>query len=232
MIPSRWVGGAWHPSSACTPLSSSRSRISAKQRRTEVPAGFPQLLAHVLPFLSGKSFREQQCEKYNGYNLTDLEGNRLEWVPKYAGVSPRDRCKLFCRARGRSEFKVFEAKVRYSVMLSCPTAPFQVKCPNCSPASPCIIVGDRWDAVRTGDPLHLRPRAVHQGWLRSRRRVLQEAGQVRGVRRQRLDLQEDIRLAQPIQVRGEGVCRGGPWGEKPSPRSSHHEPLPRMYFQG
>ncbi|CAM9825450.1 unnamed protein product [Bubo scandiacus] len=59
----------------------------------------------------GKSFREQQCEKYNSYNFTDLEGNLLEWVPKYAGVSPRDRCKLFCRARGRSEFKVFEAKV-------------------------------------------------------------------------------------------------------------------------
>ena len=129
VIPSRWVGGAWHPSSACTPLSSSRSRISAKQRRTEVPAGFPQLLAHVLPLLSGKSFREQQCEKYNGYNLTDLEGNRLEWVPKYAGVSPRDRCKLFCRARGRSEFKVFEAKVRYSVMLSCPTYPVSGQMP-------------------------------------------------------------------------------------------------------
>ncbi|NXD11044.1 ATS8 metalloproteinase, partial [Nothocercus nigrocapillus] len=59
----------------------------------------------------GKSFREQQCEKYNSYNLTDPQGERLEWVPKYAGVSPRDRCKLFCRARGRSEFKVFEAKV-------------------------------------------------------------------------------------------------------------------------
>lgn len=59
----------------------------------------------------GKSFREQQCEKYNAYNYTDLEGNLLQWVPKYAGVSPRDRCKLFCRARGRSEFKVFEAKV-------------------------------------------------------------------------------------------------------------------------
>ncbi|XP_009320879.1 PREDICTED: A disintegrin and metalloproteinase with thrombospondin motifs 8, partial [Pygoscelis adeliae] len=62
-------------------------------------------------FQHWKSFREQQCEKYNSYNFTDLEGNRLEWVPKYAGVSPRDRCKLFCRARGRSEFKVFEAKV-------------------------------------------------------------------------------------------------------------------------
>ncbi|RLV98158.1 hypothetical protein DV515_00011083 [Chloebia gouldiae] len=64
----------------------------------------------------GKSFREQQCEKYNSYNFTDLEGNHLEWVPKYAGVSPRDRCKLFCRARGRSEFKVFEAKVRFLEM--------------------------------------------------------------------------------------------------------------------
>ncbi|KAM5245947.1 A disintegrin and metalloproteinase with thrombospondin motifs 8 [Ctenodactylus gundi] len=59
----------------------------------------------------GKSFREQQCEKYNTYNYTDLDGNLLQWVPKYSGVSPRDRCKLFCRARGRSEFKVFEAKV-------------------------------------------------------------------------------------------------------------------------
>ncbi|XP_038520238.1 A disintegrin and metalloproteinase with thrombospondin motifs 8 isoform X1 [Canis lupus familiaris] len=59
----------------------------------------------------GKSFREQQCEKYNAYNYTDMDGTLLQWVPKYAGVSPRDRCKLFCRARGRSEFKVFEAKV-------------------------------------------------------------------------------------------------------------------------
>lgn len=59
----------------------------------------------------GKSFREQQCEKYNSYNYTDMDGNLLQWVPKYSGVSPRDRCKLFCRARGRSEFKVFEAKV-------------------------------------------------------------------------------------------------------------------------
>ncbi|XP_021098467.1 A disintegrin and metalloproteinase with thrombospondin motifs 8 isoform X2 [Heterocephalus glaber] len=59
----------------------------------------------------GKSFREQQCEKYNAYNYTGLDGNLLQWVPKYSGVSPRDRCKLFCRARGRREFKVFEAKV-------------------------------------------------------------------------------------------------------------------------
>ncbi|XP_038817305.1 A disintegrin and metalloproteinase with thrombospondin motifs 8-like [Salvelinus namaycush] len=58
-----------------------------------------------------KSFREEQCEKYNTFNYLDILGNMKQWIPKYAGVSPRDRCKLFCRAKGSSEFKVFEAKV-------------------------------------------------------------------------------------------------------------------------
>ncbi|XP_070986825.1 A disintegrin and metalloproteinase with thrombospondin motifs 8-like [Oncorhynchus clarkii lewisi] len=58
-----------------------------------------------------KSFREEQCEKYNTLNYLDILGNMKQWIPKYAGVSPRDRCKLFCRAKGSSEFKVFEAKV-------------------------------------------------------------------------------------------------------------------------
>uniref|UniRef100_A0A3Q3JQP1 Peptidase M12B domain-containing protein n=1 Tax=Monopterus albus TaxID=43700 RepID=A0A3Q3JQP1_MONAL len=58
-----------------------------------------------------KSFREEQCEKYNSPNYVDYNGNMKQWIPKYAGVSPRDRCKLFCRARGSSEFKVFESKV-------------------------------------------------------------------------------------------------------------------------
>ncbi|KAJ8368227.1 hypothetical protein SKAU_G00082550 [Synaphobranchus kaupii] len=60
---------------------------------------------------NGKSFREEQCEKYNSLNYLDMHGNVKQWIPKYAGVSPRDRCKLFCRARVSSEFKVFEAKV-------------------------------------------------------------------------------------------------------------------------
>lgn len=60
----------------------------------------------------GKSFREEQCEKYSSPNYLDHNGNMKQWIPKYAGVSPRDRCKLFCRARGSSEFKVFESKVQ------------------------------------------------------------------------------------------------------------------------
>ncbi|KAI4905184.1 hypothetical protein NFI96_013898 [Prochilodus magdalenae] len=59
----------------------------------------------------GVRFREEQCEKYNNPNHFDIHGNIKQWIPKYAGVSPRDRCKLFCKARGSSEFRVFEAKV-------------------------------------------------------------------------------------------------------------------------
>ncbi|XP_030077368.1 A disintegrin and metalloproteinase with thrombospondin motifs 15 [Microcaecilia unicolor] len=61
---------------------------------------------------SGKSFREEQCEGFNGYNYS---GNRLfsavSWVPKYSGVSPRDKCKLICRANGTGYFYVLAPKV-------------------------------------------------------------------------------------------------------------------------
>ncbi|KAJ8401713.1 hypothetical protein AAFF_G00376840 [Aldrovandia affinis] len=60
---------------------------------------------------SGKSFREEQCERYNNFGYVDIHGSIKQWIPKYAGVSPRDRCKLFCRSRGGSDFKVFESKV-------------------------------------------------------------------------------------------------------------------------
>ena len=63
----------------------------------------------------GKSFREEQCEKYNRPVHFDFHGNAKQWIPKYTGVSPRDRCKLVCRAQGSSEFRVFEAKVSISV---------------------------------------------------------------------------------------------------------------------
>lgn len=69
---------------------------------------------NIEPCVSGggvKSFREEQCEKYNSPNYLDFNGNVKQWIPKYAGVSPRDRCKLFCRAKGSSEFKVFQSKV-------------------------------------------------------------------------------------------------------------------------
>lgn len=36
---------------------------------------------------------------------------RVEWVPKYAGVSPKDRCKLICRAKGTGYFFILKPKV-------------------------------------------------------------------------------------------------------------------------
>ncbi|XP_033833428.1 A disintegrin and metalloproteinase with thrombospondin motifs 15-like [Periophthalmus magnuspinnatus] len=61
---------------------------------------------------SGKSFREEQCEVFNGLNLSSNRlGSAVVWVPKYSGVSPKDKCKLICRANGTGYFYVLAPKV-------------------------------------------------------------------------------------------------------------------------
>ena len=60
----------------------------------------------------GKSFREEQCEAFNGLNLnTNRLGSSVVWVPKYSGISPKDKCKLICRANGTGYFYVLAPKV-------------------------------------------------------------------------------------------------------------------------
>lgn len=36
----------------------------------------------------------------------------MDWVPRYAGVAPRDRCKLTCQARALGYYYVLEPRVR------------------------------------------------------------------------------------------------------------------------
>ncbi|XP_044137667.1 LOW QUALITY PROTEIN: A disintegrin and metalloproteinase with thrombospondin motifs 15 [Bufo gargarizans] len=61
---------------------------------------------------TGKSFREEQCEAFNGFNQsTNRLMSTVGWVPKYSGVSPRDKCKLICRANGTGYFYVLAPKV-------------------------------------------------------------------------------------------------------------------------
>ncbi|XP_068174228.1 A disintegrin and metalloproteinase with thrombospondin motifs 15-like [Antennarius striatus] len=61
---------------------------------------------------TGKSFREKQCEAFNGFNLnTNRLGPTVVWVPKYSGISPKDKCKLICRANGTGYFYVLAPKV-------------------------------------------------------------------------------------------------------------------------
>lgn len=134
------------------------------------------LTSYCFLLFLGKSFREQQCEKYNAYNYTDMDGNLLQWVPKYSGVSPRDRCKLFCRARGRSEFKVFEAKVSIVLELRStdeeeghlpPSLGCLCACHTLLPSLPfpSPAIGDRRHPVWARDSGHLCPRSVCQSWL-------------------------------------------------------------------
>lgn len=69
---------------------------------------------------SAKSFREEQCEVRNGPQ-TDPKGVKtfVEWVPKYAGVLPKDVCKLTCRAKGTGYYVVFSQRVSSGAALQC-----------------------------------------------------------------------------------------------------------------
>ncbi|XP_076832007.1 A disintegrin and metalloproteinase with thrombospondin motifs 15 [Brachyhypopomus gauderio] len=61
---------------------------------------------------SGKSFREEQCERFNGISLnTNRLSSSVTWVPKYSGISLKDRCKLICRANGTGYFYMLAPKV-------------------------------------------------------------------------------------------------------------------------
>ncbi|XP_008589582.1 PREDICTED: A disintegrin and metalloproteinase with thrombospondin motifs 1 [Galeopterus variegatus] len=64
------------------------------------------------PDNNGKTFREEQCEAHNEFSKASFgSGPAVEWMPKYAGVSPKDRCKLICQAKGIGYFFVLQPKV-------------------------------------------------------------------------------------------------------------------------
>uniref|UniRef100_A0A8C1NJ60 ADAM metallopeptidase with thrombospondin type 1 motif, 1 n=1 Tax=Cyprinus carpio TaxID=7962 RepID=A0A8C1NJ60_CYPCA len=65
------------------------------------------------PDSNGLTFREEQCLAHNDISsqVSFGSGDGVEWVPKYAGVSPKDRCKLVCRAKGTGYFFILKPKV-------------------------------------------------------------------------------------------------------------------------
>lgn len=69
------------------------------------------------PLCLGRTYREEQC-LMSGHSFNS---NRLihsvVWVPKYSGVSPKDRCKLICRANGTGYFYVLAPKVNYKTIV-------------------------------------------------------------------------------------------------------------------
>ncbi|XP_061745079.1 A disintegrin and metalloproteinase with thrombospondin motifs 1 [Nerophis ophidion] len=67
----------------------------------------------ICPDTNGLSYREEQCLAHNDMSaqVSLGSGEGVEWVPKYAGVSPKDRCKLVCRAKGTGYFFILKSKV-------------------------------------------------------------------------------------------------------------------------
>ncbi|XP_073473189.1 A disintegrin and metalloproteinase with thrombospondin motifs 1 [Aquarana catesbeiana] len=64
------------------------------------------------PENNGKTFREEQCEAHNDISRSAIgSGPAVEWTPKFAGVRPKDRCKLMCRAKGTGFFFVLNPRV-------------------------------------------------------------------------------------------------------------------------
>ncbi|XP_046444849.1 A disintegrin and metalloproteinase with thrombospondin motifs 9-like isoform X3 [Daphnia pulex] len=65
----------------------------------ECPAGTPD-------------FREKQCSDFNSnnFNIQGLPAD-VKWVPKYAGISVKDRCRLYCRVEQSSAYYLLKDKV-------------------------------------------------------------------------------------------------------------------------
>ncbi|XP_067827096.1 A disintegrin and metalloproteinase with thrombospondin motifs 8-like [Heptranchias perlo] len=112
--------GSWSPWGECSRTCGGGVQFSFRECSDPVPQNggkycegqrtrYQSCNTQDCPNNNGKSFREEQCEKYNSWNYEKLVA--VKWIPKYSGVSPRDRCKLFCRESGRSDFNVFEPKV-------------------------------------------------------------------------------------------------------------------------
>ncbi|XP_051548484.1 A disintegrin and metalloproteinase with thrombospondin motifs 15-like [Myxocyprinus asiaticus] len=116
----RW--GKWGPFGTCSRTCGGGVQLSKRECDNPVPVNGGKYCqgvrvkyrsCNLTPCLdTGKSYREKQCEAYNGFNLNT---NRLTpsvvWVPKYSGVSIKDMCKLICRANGTGYFYVLAPKV-------------------------------------------------------------------------------------------------------------------------
>ncbi|XP_043532349.1 A disintegrin and metalloproteinase with thrombospondin motifs 15-like [Chiloscyllium plagiosum] len=119
-VDGRW--GKWGPYGTCSRTCGGGVQLAKRECNKPVPANGGRYCEGIrVKYRScnlepcpdnGKSFREEQCESFNGYNVnTNRLAPSVVWVPKYSGVSPKDKCKLVCRANGTGYFYVLAPKV-------------------------------------------------------------------------------------------------------------------------
>ncbi|XP_005996895.1 A disintegrin and metalloproteinase with thrombospondin motifs 1 [Latimeria chalumnae] len=115
--------GSWGPWGECSRTCGGGVQYSFRECNNPVPKNggkycegkrvqFKSCNTEDCPDNNGKTFREEQCEAHNDFSKSSFgSGPAVEWIPKYAGVSPKDRCKLVCRAKGTGYFFVLQPKV-------------------------------------------------------------------------------------------------------------------------
>ncbi|KAI1893462.1 hypothetical protein AGOR_G00123970 [Albula goreensis] len=142
-VDGRW--GAWGAFGACSRTCGGGVQLAKRDCNNPTPANGGKYCQGVrVKYRScnlepcpdtGKSFREEQCEAFNGFSLnTNRLAPSVVWVPKYSGVSPKDKCKLICRANGTGYFYVLAPKVKDGT--------------PCSPDSPAVCVQGK--CIRAG----------------------------------------------------------------------------------
>ncbi|XP_062982800.1 A disintegrin and metalloproteinase with thrombospondin motifs 1 [Elgaria multicarinata webbii] len=115
--------GAWGPWGECSRTCGGGVQYSLRECDSPVPENggkycegkrvqYRSCNIEDCPDYSGKTFREEQCESHNDISKSPFgTGPAVEWIPKFAGVSPKDRCKLVCLAKGTGYFFVLQPKV-------------------------------------------------------------------------------------------------------------------------
>ncbi|XP_070798738.1 A disintegrin and metalloproteinase with thrombospondin motifs 1 [Pituophis catenifer annectens] len=120
-IPVHGGWGSWEPWGECSRTCGGGVQYSVRECDSPVPKnGGKYCEGKRVQYRScniedcpenSKTFREEQCETHNDISKSFGTGPAVEWIPKFAGVSPKDRCKLVCLAKGTGYFFVLQPKV-------------------------------------------------------------------------------------------------------------------------
>ncbi|XP_054899736.1 A disintegrin and metalloproteinase with thrombospondin motifs 15a [Poeciliopsis prolifica] len=115
----RW--GKWGPFGSCSRTCGSGVQLSKRECNNPAPSNGGKYCQGVrVKYRScslnrcpetDKTYREEQCETAGQTFSSNRVAQSMVWVPKYSGVSPKDRCKLICRANGTGYFYVLSPKV-------------------------------------------------------------------------------------------------------------------------
>ncbi|XP_033619477.1 A disintegrin and metalloproteinase with thrombospondin motifs 20 isoform X5 [Fukomys damarensis] len=114
--------GPWRPYSSCSRTCGGGIKSTTRLcNRPEPRNGGKYCVGRRMKFRScntdscpkgQQDFREKQCSDFDGqhFNINGLSPN-VRWLPKYSGIAIKDRCKLYCRVAGTTNFYQLKDRV-------------------------------------------------------------------------------------------------------------------------